>query len=250
MADRTRRHPARHARPTCGTGRGAAAGHPHPWPDRLRGQPLHPERRAASARLRLSRAAAQRARRRPVAAVLPRALSCRSHGRFPARAVADPRGADEQRHRRGRLLAGRRHAAEISRRGGLVLAAARCRHDLRADRSRAHRPAHDAAAQLALSHLHPERHEGRGAGRRCQDLAGGARHRARRRAACGNTTSTSSRRATASAAPTTTTTSARPCTSCRRSVCRPWCWRQATIRGFPSSTIASSNGPTIHGSCR
>ena len=75
-------------------------------------------------------------------ASLPRALSRRPHRRLPPRAVAAARRPDRQRHRRGRLFAGRRDAAEVSRRGGLVLAAARGGHDLRADRPGAHLRAH------------------------------------------------------------------------------------------------------------
>ena len=48
---------------------GASAGHPGARPDRLRGQLPCPERGAASARSRLSRAAAERARRRRLARI-------------------------------------------------------------------------------------------------------------------------------------------------------------------------------------
>jgi hypothetical protein len=39
-------------------------------------------------------------------------------------------------------------------------------------------------------------------------------------------------------------------TSCPRSACRPWCWRRATIPGFPPSTTGTSSGPTIRRCCR
>ena len=118
-----------------------------------------------------TRAAPQRARRRSVARLLRRALSRRPHRRLPPRAVAAARGPDARRRGGGRLFVGRRDAAEVSRRGGLVLALARGGDDLRADRPGRAPPAHDAAAQLALSQLHPERHEGRGAGRGRAHLA-------------------------------------------------------------------------------
>ena len=74
--------------------RGPSAGDPGPRPDRLRGQRLHPERGAPSARSGLSGPAPQRTRRRPLARLLRRALSCRPHRGLPPGAVAAARGRD------------------------------------------------------------------------------------------------------------------------------------------------------------
>src|SRR5688572_14385950 len=55
------RHPARHARPARGADGRTTAGRPDPWPHRLRGQRLYPERSPSPAQSRLRGAAPQRA---------------------------------------------------------------------------------------------------------------------------------------------------------------------------------------------
>ena len=132
-----------------------------------RGQPLHPDAwRACCSIAAATRAAAQPARRRAVAARCAASTTMPAAARTSARCwQLLPDEPDARRRRRRRLLAGRRDAAEVSRRGGRGSAAARGRHGLRADRSCRHLPAHDAAAQRALSSLHPRPDEGRGDGR-------------------------------------------------------------------------------------
>ena len=134
----------------------AAAGGADPRHLRLGEQLLRDPGRGLLPGPRLSRAPGQPARGRPVAPLLPGAVSRRPHPGpdGPAR----PAGPEPRPPRRAadRLFAGRQPLAQISGRDRPQWARAPRRDGLGAARSGAQLPLADALAQLSLSPLHPD----------------------------------------------------------------------------------------------
>ena len=99
---------------------GTAPRHPDPWRPWIGGQPVHAAHVEVPGRSRPPRAAAQHARRGAIARHMRGPILCRQQPRSRRTADAAAAGPDEARHRRGRLLGGRCHPAEVPGRARLA----------------------------------------------------------------------------------------------------------------------------------